>query len=254
MAALQTLVVDDSASARTALTHLLEQNGAQVEQTESGIAALDYVKSKTPDVIFMDHTMPGMSGLEAVEALRNNPSTAHIPVIMYTSHCNDEYRAQALKCGALEVIPKPATLSNIHQALQTLNPAGTIAANLSRELETQITKLGHELKQELTHSLLASPENVTHLIHSITDSKIHQLNQDLRKQMTAKLDVLLQDIQDDQKALKQELYQYVEQRLAVNPIDSNPRPNTAKWQHTPPFHWHLLTLITLVVALIATWP
>ena len=96
MTALQTLVVDDSASARTVLKRLLERKGAKVDMTESGSQALDYLRDHRPDVIFMDHTMPGMSGLDAIKAMREDPSTAGIPVIMYTSQSDEHYYQLAL--------------------------------------------------------------------------------------------------------------------------------------------------------------
>ena len=57
------LVVDDSRSARVVLTRMLERYGILVDSADSAEAALDYLKEGRPDVIFMDHLMPGMDGL-----------------------------------------------------------------------------------------------------------------------------------------------------------------------------------------------
>ena len=58
------LLVDDSKSARFFLRNLLQKNKIEVDMAESGEAALEYLKSHRPDIIFMDHLMPGIDGFE----------------------------------------------------------------------------------------------------------------------------------------------------------------------------------------------
>ena len=99
------LVVDDSKSARLVLRRMLEKHGITVETVESARAALDFLGTQRPDVIFMDHMMPGMDGFEAVRAIKNNPQTATIPVMMYTSKGGDLYLGQARALGAVGVLP-----------------------------------------------------------------------------------------------------------------------------------------------------
>lgn len=236
MTALHTLVVDDSLTARTVLKRLLERKGAQVDQSESGLQALDYLKSKKPDVIFMDHTMPGMTGLEAIEQIRNNPDTSGIPVIMYTNQFGDDYSQQAMGQGANGVIPKPATWQKIADALSNLSLIGqrtkpqAVAidreiANLKDHIVDSLTQQGRLLQEQLKSDIdarlkvmakeasLPNTVALSNLVHSVTDSKIHQLNMEWRQQMTARLDVLLQDIQDEQKILRQELMEELEQKM-----------------------------------------
>ena len=85
MAFKRALVVDDSKLARVALKKLLEEHDLSVAFAESGEAALDFLDRESVDVVFMDHHMPGMDGLEAVAAIKRNPRTATIPVMMYTT-------------------------------------------------------------------------------------------------------------------------------------------------------------------------
>ena len=73
------LIVDDSKSARVVLKKLLETHELSVDTVESAELALDYLTEHRPDVIFMDHLMPGMDGFEAVSAIKRNPTTATIP-------------------------------------------------------------------------------------------------------------------------------------------------------------------------------
>lgn len=100
------LVVDDSRSARLALKALLDQHNLIVHFAESGEEALDFLKRQVVDVIFMDHSMPGMDGLEAVSVIKKDPRTAMIPVMMYTAKEGEVYVGQARALGAVGVLPK----------------------------------------------------------------------------------------------------------------------------------------------------
>jgi len=100
------LIVDDSKSARVVLKRMLEAHELDVDTAESAESALDYLNAHRPDVIFMDHLMPGMNGLEAVTAIRNNPETATIPIMMYTSQKGEVYVGQARALGPVGVLPK----------------------------------------------------------------------------------------------------------------------------------------------------
>jgi CheY-like chemotaxis protein len=100
------LVVDDSKSARVVLSRMLEKYGIAVDTADSAEAALDYLRQERPDVVFMDHMMPGMDGLQAVRILKADPATATIPVMMYTSQEGELYVGQARALGAIGVLPK----------------------------------------------------------------------------------------------------------------------------------------------------
>jgi CheY-like chemotaxis protein len=100
------LVVDDSKAARVALKRLLERYELVVDLAETGEEALRFLEHRTADVIFMDHTMPGMDGLQAVAAIKSNPRTAMIPVMMYTTQEGEVYVGQARALGAIGVLPK----------------------------------------------------------------------------------------------------------------------------------------------------
>lgn len=120
------LIVDDSKSARLVLKRMLETYDLQVDTSESAEAALEYLESRRPDVIFMDHMMPGMDGFEAVTAIKKNPATAMIPIMMYTSQEGEVYVGQARALGAVGVLPKtvePVEVSKILASLHLTEPA-----------------------------------------------------------------------------------------------------------------------------------
>lgn len=128
----QALVVDDSKSARFSLKKLLQKQGVQVDFAESAGDALNFLETKRPDVIFMDHLMPGMDGFEATKAIKGNPDTKDIPIIMCTSKEGTEYAEQAMSLGAIAILPKPApaatltaVLNQIQSKIDSEKPAET---------------------------------------------------------------------------------------------------------------------------------
>src|SRR5256884_3758221 len=117
MGAKRALIVDDSKSARVFLARALEKYDIDVDAAESAEAAIEYLSSNRPDVIFMDHLMPGMDGFQAVQAIKNDPRTATIPIMMYTSQEGELYLGQARALGAVGVLPKqirPTDVSKVH--------------------------------------------------------------------------------------------------------------------------------------------
>ena len=105
MSSKRALVVDDSKSARAFLARILERHEIAVDAAESAEAAIDYLTRNRPDVIFMDHMMPGMDGFQAVQTIKNNPRTSAIPILMYTSQEGDLYQAGRRHKDALPVAP-----------------------------------------------------------------------------------------------------------------------------------------------------
>jgi len=120
MATKVALVVDDSKSARLVLRRMLEKYDITAETVESAADALDYLSHHRPDVIFMDHMMPGMDGFEAVRRIKANPQTVTIPVLMYTSKGGDLYLGQARALGAVGILPKTVAPAELYDSLLRL--------------------------------------------------------------------------------------------------------------------------------------
>ncbi len=118
------LIVDDSRSARVVLKKMLQAHEIGVDTAESAEDALIYLSDHRPDVIFMDHLMPGMDGFEAVSAIKNNPDTATIPIMMYTSQEGELYVGQARALGAVGVLPKQVEPVEVSKVLQSLRVIG----------------------------------------------------------------------------------------------------------------------------------
>jgi CheY-like chemotaxis protein len=121
MARKRALVVDDSKSARVILSRMLEKYDIEVDMAESAEQSIEYLKSNRPDAIFMDHLMPGMDGLQAVQAIKSNPQTAMIPIMMYTSQEGELYVGQARALGAMGVLPKQVRPVDVSKVLYELH-------------------------------------------------------------------------------------------------------------------------------------
>lgn len=115
------LIVDDSKLAQFVLKNMLVEYKLEVDTAESAEEALGYLSHQKPDVIFMDHTMPGMDGLEALKVIKDNPDTATIPVMMYTSQGDSVYVNQARALGATDILPKQLKPMELKQVLIRLH-------------------------------------------------------------------------------------------------------------------------------------
>ncbi len=136
------LIVDDSRTAREALRRMLEAHELRAETAESAEAALEYLTAHRPDVIFMDHMMPGMDGFQAVKAIKENPATATIPVMMYTSQSGDLYVGQARALGAVGVLPKqikPVEVTEVLRSLRLLPGSEPVQARRASDSPTGLS-------------------------------------------------------------------------------------------------------------------
>jgi CheY-like chemotaxis protein/two-component sensor histidine kinase len=121
------LIVDDSAMVRKLISHELSQGGYQIDEAETGIEAIVKCGRGTPpDLITMDIEMPGLSGIETSQKLRNKPYRCLftnykdnlVPIIMVTSLDTSEIRQKGFKVGATDFITKPFAK---HEILDTVN-------------------------------------------------------------------------------------------------------------------------------------
>jgi len=101
------LIVDDEYSGRETLQSVLEGEGYTLVMAENGPQAIEKAKAFLPDVILLDVMMPGMTGFEVCERIRNDPQVAEIPIIILTALDDRESLLTALKAGADDFISKP---------------------------------------------------------------------------------------------------------------------------------------------------
>jgi PAS domain S-box-containing protein len=101
------LVVDDEPAARESISAMLEPRGYQVLCAASGEEALRIMTERPPDVAIVDLTMPGMSGFELVNHLRQNPATQELPICIYTAKDLSAEEMRWLHERAAAITPKP---------------------------------------------------------------------------------------------------------------------------------------------------
>jgi two-component system, response regulator PdtaR len=136
------LIAEDEALIRMDLREMLEEEGHEVVgEARDGAEAIQLATELHPDLVFMDINMPGVSGIEAAEAI----TADHIaPVVMVTAFSQATYVAQASEAGAMAYVVKPFTRADIVPAM-TLAAAryaeatalATEVADLSERLETR---------------------------------------------------------------------------------------------------------------------
>lgn len=102
------LIVDDYASGREALTEYLEYSGFEVLTAENGRLAVDLARRELPDLIFMDLSLPELSGWDATRILKEDEATSGIPIVALTAHALARDLERAREVGCDDVITKPA--------------------------------------------------------------------------------------------------------------------------------------------------
>jgi len=113
------LVVDDEADIIEMLRYNLEKDGYAVIAARNGKGALEQAQ-KSPDVIVLDVMMPEMDGLEVCRKLKQDPRTAHIPVIFLTARGSEFDEVLGLELGADDYIIKPISLKKLSARIKAL--------------------------------------------------------------------------------------------------------------------------------------
>jgi two-component system, sensor histidine kinase len=102
------LFVDDDPVLNYAISRLLTAAGFSVIRARNGTEALQFSKTEAPLVAILDIRLPDISGFDLCAELKNNPVTAHIPIIFHTATSSTpENMARAKECGAAEFLTYP---------------------------------------------------------------------------------------------------------------------------------------------------
>ena len=231
------LVVDDSKTARVTLKRMLEKQSIEADTVDSAPAAIDYLIEKTPDVIFMDHMMPGMDGLQAVEAIKSNPKTATIPIMMYTSKEGDLYVSQARALGAVGILPKQVEPAEL---FEVLNKLGLVEdRRTARDPNETCFVLLNEVPEEI--ALSADKEDMEAIARQAAESASHV--QAAPAHLAALLENYHHEMVQDVRDLRAEL----DQLTTAN----NPKSRSS-FSIIPPLVVGLLMLIPLLWSISST--
>lgn len=195
------LIVDDSKSARLVLQRLLARIQVSVDTVDSAEAALTFLEHQKPDVIFMDHMMPGMDGLEATQIIRDNPKTSSIPTIMYTSKDGEDYFKIALESGAKGVLAKPANQEAVMAVIDSLDaPAANDEVQKKPFSDIPLIEVDHLVQKHLKAALAEAKGEITAGIDTTaTQLQQHQKHQldIIRRQLQQQVDEVRKEFNDD---------------------------------------------------------
>jgi CheY-like chemotaxis protein len=111
------LIVEDHPTMREAMRLVFEGEGFEIDEAADGEAALHSIGDRPPDLLFLDMNIPGTNGADVLEAIRAEPSTAHIRVIVVTA-AGEEGRADAMRRGADEYFTKPFSPTALLQTVE----------------------------------------------------------------------------------------------------------------------------------------
>ncbi len=117
---IRALVVDDHAVVRHGVMHIIREEfqGALVGEASSTDEALQLVRRDPWDVVVLDITMPGRSGLEALQEIRHDRPA--LPVLILSMHPEDQMATRVLKAGAAGYVPKDSAAVELAEAIRTV--------------------------------------------------------------------------------------------------------------------------------------
>jgi signal transduction histidine kinase/two-component SAPR family response regulator len=157
------LVADDNADMRDYLRHLLR--GWDVETVGNGAEALERARTSPPDLVVTDVMMPELDGFGLLSALRGDPRTSAVPVLMLSARSGEEARVSGLAAGADDYVVKPFSARELIARVRSL----LALVEARREAELQKEHLHVLLMQAPTPMVvLEGPNHVVALANEVT--------------------------------------------------------------------------------------
>ena len=114
------LLIEDEPNIAEAIRFLLSREGCRVSTLHDGIGAAERVRAERPDLVILDLMLPGCSGLEVVEAIRADPDTGDVPVMMLTAKGQGRDREAAERAGVTLFMTKPFSNAEMLASVRAL--------------------------------------------------------------------------------------------------------------------------------------
>lgn len=251
------LIVDDSKLAQFVLKKMLCQHELEVDTIDSAEEALGYLSHKKPDVIFMDHTMPGMNGLQALKVIKDNPNTATIPIMMYTSQDDGMYMSQARALGAVDILPKQLKPVELEQVLKKLHliddhevsEISTLRSDVSQLNDHEVSEIS-TLKSDMSQlnayestNDISETEELSNLLRDAESAlEKESLKQFVQQELDKQQQHFTQTLQQINESLKVLTDKESNSKLEMEPLPSN--------KHSSVLWLGLLMLVTIVFGLL----
>ncbi|MBU0479507.1 MAG: response regulator [Proteobacteria bacterium] len=142
------LIVDDEPSIRLILSSILENEGYQISEIDSGAKAISEIDNIRPDLVLLDVMMPGINGFEVCRMIRDNQDFQEIPIIFITALTQTKDLVEAFEAGANDYLTKPFNDSEVRVRVKNhlrLKKAGDKLKRYSSDLEKIVEEEAHEL-------------------------------------------------------------------------------------------------------------
>ena len=114
------LIVEDNDMNRKLLRDVLQARGYKTIESETGEEGVELCRQNQPALVFMDIQLPGISGIEALQRLRDDQDTAHIPVVAVTASAMEHDRVEIESAGFDGFHWKPINVKGILEQLRNL--------------------------------------------------------------------------------------------------------------------------------------
>lgn len=147
----QILLVDDNADMRDYLVRVLGEH-VQVEAVTDGASALAKIQTKVPDLVLSDVMMPGLDGFQLLQALRADPRTKEIPIILLSARAGEEAIVEGLNAGADDYLIKPFSATELKSRVNAHLQMAQLRSE-ALEQERMINRRKDELLSTVSHEL-----------------------------------------------------------------------------------------------------
>lgn len=131
------LIVDDSTTIVAVLRKMLQQNGYQTLEAYTAEEALELARDLVPDLIFLDIVLPGMDGFAALRALRREPATKQVPIIMISGNVQATEQFYVQRIGADDFMKKPFSRPEVFARIERLLDAEGVPRRLGMQATAQ---------------------------------------------------------------------------------------------------------------------
>lgn len=113
------LVTDDEILNQVILEESLNET-YEVKCVDDGVSCLNSIEERTPDLLLLDLSMPGMGGMEVCRTLRDSKKTKELPIFILSGFDENEYKDALLELGVNKFISKPFSISTLRESVDSL--------------------------------------------------------------------------------------------------------------------------------------